>query len=254
MGAMNAKTPLLNATEVHDLNNLPLWGALTLAAGAVNATALAACQRFVSHVTGSLTRFGADYDSMRLFVEYGAVVGSFVLGAMTSFWALDGRRVHGKAPWVGLPLVLVSAVLVGVGVGGLAGLFGPFGLTVETTADFVMLALLSFAMGLQNAAIATTSGMIVRTTHMTGPLTDFSVALAAWVSPNMPADVRATAARSVKLRGVKLLGFVVGALLATVLAKQVGYAAFFFPAVVVLGAASVVTRVVQRSPTALAAA
>ena len=65
---------------------------------------------------------------------------------------------------------------------GMLGCFGPFGSTVETAGDFVMLSVLAFAMGLQNASVATTTGMIVRTTHMTGPVTDFSIALAMLLS------------------------------------------------------------------------
>lgn len=247
---MNAKSPLLAASSVHDQRNLPMWVALSFAAGAVNATALAGCQRFVSHVTGTMTRVGADYDSLRLLVDYGAVLAAFVVGAMTSFWAIDGRRLQGKSPAVAFPLLLVASVLVVVGVAGVLGAFGPFGRTVETTGDFVMLGLLAFAMGLQNASVATTSGMIVRTTHMTGPLTDLSIALAAYVSSGIPDDVRETARKSLKLRGSKVMGFILGAFVAAWFARRVEYAAFFLPALFVAVAAFMLRAAVAHAQSA----
>ena len=38
-----------------------------------------------------------------------------------------------------------------------------------------LLSLLAFAMGLQNAAVASTTGLAVRTTHLTGPATDLGI-------------------------------------------------------------------------------
>jgi uncharacterized membrane protein YoaK (UPF0700 family) len=251
---MNAKSPLLAASAVHDQRNLPMWVALAFSAGAVNSTALAGCQRFVSHVTGTMTRVGADYDSLRLLVDYGAVLVAFVVGAMTSFWAIDGRRLRGKEPAVAFPLALVSAVLVAVGVAGLMGAFGPFGRTVETTGDFVMLSLLAFAMGLQNASVATMSGMIVRTTHMTGPLTDLSIALAALVSSGIPDDVRETAKKSLKLRGAKVLGFILGAFVAAWFGRRFEYATFFLPATFVAVSAFMLRAAVTHEHRILAGA
>jgi uncharacterized membrane protein YoaK (UPF0700 family) len=224
---------LLPADAVHDQRHIGLWIALTFSAGTVNATALAACQRFVTHVTGTLSRLGADFDQLWLFLEYGAVLVCFVLGAMTSVVLLDGRRLRHREPWPVAPLVLVAAVLGATGALGLSGTFGPFGTTVETAGDFAMLSMLAFAMGLQNAAVATTTGMIVRTTHMTGPVTDFSVALATSLSGG-PESITAAARRSVWLRGSKIVAFALGALAATVLARHLGYGAFFVPAAITL--------------------
>ncbi|MBN8610821.1 MAG: DUF1275 domain-containing protein [Deltaproteobacteria bacterium] len=228
--------PLLPAESVHDRRHVTIWVALTFAAGAVNAAALAACQAFVTHVTGTLTRIGADFEQPTLLLEYVVVVVCFVLGAMTSVFLLDGRRLRHRQPWPAAPLVLVSLVQAGAASAGLAGLFGPFGTTVETLGDFALLSVLGFAMGLQNAAVASTTGMIVRTTHMTGPLTDFSIALATSMSHG-PATLVEGARRSVRLRGAKILAFVSGALVASAIAPHLGYATFFLPAAITLVAA-----------------
>ncbi|MBK6462201.1 MAG: DUF1275 domain-containing protein [Myxococcales bacterium] len=237
---MNAQIPLLASTTVHDRRNLPLWVVLAFSAGAVNAAALAACQRFVSHVTGTVTRVGADYGSAYLLLDYAAVLGAFVVGAMSSFWMLDGRRLRGKAPFVGLPLAPMFVAAL-----GRFGAFGPFGKTVETPGDFLMLGLLAFAMGLQNASVASTSGMIVRTTHMTGPLTDLSIALGAYLSTAAPADLRERARAGIVLRGAKILAFIAGALVASIAATRLEYLTFLIPAGFVAVAAYVLSSVVE---------
>jgi len=229
---MSTFAPILEAAAVHDRRRLRIWLGFTFSAGMVNATALAACQRYVTHVTGTLTRIGADYDNLRLCLDYLLVTLAFVMGAMLSFKMIDGRRVRDKEPWPTAPLFLVAANITAVGILGQLGVFGPFGRTVETAGDFVLLALLAFAMGLQNASVATTTGMIVRTTHMTGPLTDFSVALGAYLS-RAPEAVRETARESVILRGAKILSFVLGCVAAAICAPRLQYATFFIPAVVV---------------------
>ncbi len=237
--------PLLSNETVHEQRHVGIWLALTFAAGAVNGAALAACQRLVTHITGTLTRIGADFSDLVLMLDYVAVLLCFIAGAMTSVFLIDGRRLRNREPWPVAPLVLVSAVLAVVGVAGQLESFGPFGATVETVGDFVLLSLLGFAMGLQNAAVATTTGMIVRTTHMTGPVTDMSIALATALLGG-PAPLVAAARRSVLLRGSKVVAFFLGALVATALAGRLGFAVFYLPAGVVLVAAAMFHAVLRE--------
>ena len=54
-------SPLLHhAPDVLSLRHSPSWMLLSLAAGAVNAGAFVVCERFVSHVTGVVSRIGID--------------------------------------------------------------------------------------------------------------------------------------------------------------------------------------------------
>ncbi len=55
---------------------------LTMSAGAVNAGAFLACQRFVSHVTGTVTLIGVDFGSWWLVAQYVLVLLCFLLGAV----------------------------------------------------------------------------------------------------------------------------------------------------------------------------
>jgi uncharacterized membrane protein YoaK (UPF0700 family) len=208
------------------------WMLLTLAAGGVNAGALMACDRFVTHVTGTLTRTGTDFGAWILMLDYALVVLAFLAGAMASVLAIQARVRRGRRPLHALPMVVVAAVLLGVGIAGKLGVFGPIGGEIEETTDFALLSVLAFAMGLMNATVSTSTALAVRTTHMTGPTTDFGVHLAtAWISAGTE---RAQALRAAALRGGKIACFALGAGLMLPMMGTLGHLAFAVPAVFVL--------------------
>jgi uncharacterized membrane protein YoaK (UPF0700 family) len=96
----------------------------------------------------------------------------------------------------------------------------------------LLLSLLSFAMGLQNATVATSTGMAIRTTHMTGPATDLGVHLATAFFTG--GDARRNALRGAALRGGKIVAFVSGAALMVPVVRVSGYLAFLFPGTIIL--------------------
>ncbi len=221
---------------------------LAFAAGAVNAGAFLANQRFVSHVTGIVSRIGLDVGQWPLLLDYAIVLVCFVAGAAASVLAIDGRRHRGKHALWSLPLVLVSMILTGVAVAGSLGAFGTFGGTVEQPVDFFVLSVLAFAMGMQNAAVATTTGLAVRTTHMTGPATDLGVHLAtAWFARG---DARKNSLRGAMLRAAKILSFAAGAAVMVPFTRAGGYVAFVLPAsaIVVATAISFIEPVTATRP------
>jgi len=223
---------LHNPPTIFSPRHVPSWLLLSLAAGGVNAGAFLACQRFVTHVTGLASQIGMDVGQWRLLGEYTVVIICFILGAMASVFALQGRYHRGKAPLHALPLVVVSVLLAVVAFMGHANVFGPIGESVEELADFALLSILSFAMGLQNATVATSTGMAVRTTHMTGPATDLGVHLA--TSFYIRGEERHKALRGAALRGGKLIAFTAGAALMVPLIRASGYLAFLVPALTIL--------------------
>lgn len=222
-------------STIYSVRHLPSWMLLAFAAGGVNAGAFLACARYVTHVTGTATRIGVDASSPILLVDYAIVLLCFLAGAMASVLALQGRRARGKEPLWALPLGIVAVVLVLVSFLGRLDVFGPFGSTVETAGDFFLLSILAFAMGLQNAAVSTSTGLAIRTTHMTGPTSDLGVHLAtAWFEQG---EARRLALRGAALRGGKLLAFIAGAASMIPLAAKLQYLCFTIPAVLVLVAA-----------------
>lgn len=204
------------------------WTCFSLAAGSVNAAAFLACRSFVTHVTGTVTNLGVDAGAPNLAAEYGLVVGAFLVGAMVAVLMFE-TIARARRQLLAIPFLVVFCVLVAVALAGGAGHFGPFGeRNTETPGAFMLLALLAGAMGLQNAAVALGTGNAVRTTHMTGPMTDLAGNL-----------VRATLgrgrgshaeARWAMLRLIKMTAFVMGAGIAAKYAAQLEYSVFVIPA------------------------
>lgn len=220
---------------IFSARHTPSWLLLAGASGLVNGLAFLACEQYVTHVTGTATRLGLEWPHAGIALEYAVVVLSFIFGAMASVLALQARIFRGRHPYWAMPLVIVALTLTGVALIGLTGVFGPFGGVVTADPPFVLLSLLAFASGLQNAAVATCTGLAVRTTHLTGPATDLGIHLG--VAYFTRGGDRRAALRGAVLRGGKVIAFVSGAGLALPLAGAAGYLAFFVPAVGVLIAA-----------------
>jgi len=213
------------------------WFLLAAAAGAVNGFAFLECQQFVTHITGTVTRLGLSWPLWEVAAEYATVVVAFIAGAVTSVLWIQARVCRGKAPSWAAPLVLVAIILVLVAIAGNFGAFEPFGSQVAADPPpFVLLSLLAFAMGLQNAAVASTTGLAVRTTHLTGPATDLGIHLGtACFATGLE---RRVALISAALRAGKILAFAAGAALSLPLADNLGYLSLTAPASLVLVASA----------------
>jgi len=84
--------------------------------------------------------------------------------------------------------------------------------------------LLAAACGLQNGMASTYSGAVVRTTHVTGMVTDFGIAFGQFLRG------KAVERRRFQLYGVLLVGFFSGAFLGTLAFGAFGADTLFFPA------------------------
>lgn len=152
--------------------NRQLGLALAFVAGAVNAVGFLAVGQYTSHVTGLVSSMANNLVLGRdgLALAALAAAGAFMLGAASTALMVNfGRRRRLYSEYA-LPL-LVEALLLGFGVWG-ASL--PAGST-EAIAPAV--ALLCYVMGLQNALVTKLSRAEIRTTHMTGIVTDIGIEL-----------------------------------------------------------------------------
>lgn len=219
---------------VFSLRHAPSWLMLCFAAGVVNGTTLMACQRFVTHVTGTVTRLGTEIAHWVLALDFAAVLACFVAGAMFSGFVINVRARRGKRPFFSLPLWLTAGTAACVAVAGHLGWLGPFGGSVDQPGDFVMLCALGFAMGVQNAAVASSTGQLVRTTHLTGPATDLGVHLVEWLF--VQDGSRTLARRHAALRFGKIVAYAAGAMASVPLALRFGFLALLVPALVISAA------------------
>ncbi len=163
---------------------------LSWVAGYTNVIVFIVCGVATSHTTGNVTRFGQTLVQRNTAVAtfYGYMILCFLGGAVASALMTEGARRRGARSKYMLPVAVQAAMLC-----ALALLIDYYqvartwetGAAAGTAATYWITGLASFAMGLQNATITTVSGAVVRTTHLTGVVTDFGLegvryALWAW--------------------------------------------------------------------------
>ncbi len=151
--------------------NLQLASLLAVTAGALNAVGFVAVSVYTSHMTGITA---AIADDLARGVSAVAGVGAlafvaFVGGAMACALLFNwGRRRRLDSRYANV--LLLEAVLILV-----------FGLLAEELTwhhrNLVFVAVLCFTMGLQNAVITKISAAQIRTTHVTGMVTDIGIEL-----------------------------------------------------------------------------
>ncbi len=221
--------------------NRQLGFVLAFVAGAANAGGFLAVNQYTSHMTGIVSSM-ADHLALGEFRAYLAGFGallSFVVGsACTAILVNLARRRHLHSEYA-LPLLLEAMLLLGFGALGerlskIEGLFVP-----------VTVMVLSFMMGLQNALVTKLSHAEIRTTHITGLVTDLGIELGKalyWNSSALRHEPRVQMNRS---RLQVLLGlavfFFVGGVVGALGFKLVGYLATVPLAIVLVVLASVPT-------------
>lgn len=153
--------------------NIHLGISLAFVAGAINAGGFLAVLQYTSHMTGIVSSMADNLVLSNLTaVTTGlASLAAFIAGAAYSTILINWGRHHRMRSQYAYPLFWEALLLLCFGVMGHAleqhqPLFAP--LTVL---------LLCFIMGLQNAIITKVSNSEIRTTHMTGIVTDIGIEL-----------------------------------------------------------------------------
>ncbi|NYE61602.1 uncharacterized membrane protein YoaK (UPF0700 family) [Duganella sp. 1224] len=154
-----------------DLSNRRLGRSLAFVAGAVNAGGFFAVGQYTSHMSGVVSALADN-----LALGHGALLlaglaslAAFFAGAAVSAILINWGRRRAAHSRYALPLLLEAALLLAFGLlGARATAHGHLGATV---------ALLCFVMGLQNAIITKASRAEIRTTHVTGLVTDIGIEL-----------------------------------------------------------------------------
>lgn len=146
---------------------------LTFVAGAANAGGFMAVHQYTSHMSGVISSLADNLvlgDLTPVCLGLAALV-FFLSGAATSAILINWARRRDLHSQYALPLALEALLLA---------LFGFTGLIPELSAVpsvSLVIALLCFVMGLQNAMITKLSGARIRTTHVTGLVTDIGIEL-----------------------------------------------------------------------------
>ena len=214
--------------------NRQLAWSLAFVAGAVNAGGFLAVQLYTSHVTGAIAKVSDQLvlGNTALALEGVGIVFSFGLGAFFSTLLISYGRRHRFKSHYALSLMIEASLLIVFGLIG-AQLNAIHGLFVP-----VAVVLLSFMMGMHNSMVTTISNAEVRTSHMTGIVTDLGIELSRLFYFNRTRDTRVQPIRAnrdkLKLHGLVLAAFFGGGLVGAWTFKHVGFkmalflAAFLF--------------------------
>lgn len=206
------------------ISRLPRWveyGAFLLAllAGCVNAVGLLGFQhQAITHISGTVTQLGnslltgIDSSIHLLFIIFSFLIGAAFSGFFIESSALKLGRRYGVALCIEGSLLLLS-----------------WGFLVQGNVYGQYLA--SAACGLQNAMITTFSGAVVRTTHMTGIITDLGIMIGESLRG------RQFDRRKALLLLFIFIGFLLGGIAGAALFTVYGLHTLIFPALLAFGIA-----------------
>jgi len=187
----------------HKLFFLSWIGCLTFLAGAMNVAAILLFSTTITHHTGNISKaaiaFGSgDMNALWALLGY---MGLFSIGSVISGFLFYERTQGMKIMYTLLPIT--------------------FGIVLYTTLKLttnenILLQAISFGMGLQNGTFIKIRGILVRTTHMTGYLTDAAFSLGAVLRGNIHELWRFL------WYFFSILIFFIGGIVATLLVSRIG--------------------------------
>ena len=205
--------------------NRMLGGMLAFNAGAINAGGFLLVHMYTSHMTGFASMLADNIVLGNTKLVLGAVGAllAFTAGAAFTAVLVNWSRQHWLRSEYALPLLVEAVLLL---------LFGVMGGTLDRQTPFAVpltLLVLAFTMGLQNALVSKISNSQIRTTHMTGVITDLGIELGKllyWNRTATPFDSRVRANRiKLRLYGTLLGMFILGGLTGAIGFKHVGFVA-----------------------------
>ena len=205
--------------------NVQLGLSLAFVAGATNAGGFLAVNQYTSHMTGIASAMADDLalGNVGLVLAGAGAMLSFITGAACSSIMINWGRQRQLQSEYAMPLMLESVLLLCFGILG-GNLSERMGLFVSVT---VML--LCFIMGLQNAIITKLSNSVIRTTHVTGLVTDIGIELGKLFYWNRTSDhtdrdfVRANREKLLLL-SMLLSMFFIGGFIGALGFKHIGFA------------------------------
>ncbi len=185
--------------------------------------------RFASHMTGTTSMLVHDLARGRLAVGMAALgaLFAFASGASVAGLLVGDRTSDRQVERLPLLLVIEAVSLIGAGVVGDGG----------SNDVAVMLALSAFAMGVQNASSSLCLGDRVRTTHLTGTLTDLGIAVGRLVRVGRMGPHHPPIAEMLRRSSSRLAAFAIGGLLAGMVAPAVGRLGLLAPSAVLFACA-----------------
>ena len=203
--------------------NRLLGGLLAFNAGAINAGGFLLVNLYTSHMTGFASMLADNLVLGNTTLVLGAIGAllAFTLGAAVTAVLVNWSRQNWLRSEVALPLLVEALLLLA---------FGLLGASFTHQTPFAVpltVLMLAFTMGLQNALVSKMSSSQIRTTHMTGVITDIGIELGKmiyWNGSERAPESRVRANRiKLRLHGMLLTRFVGGGVVGAIGFKHVGF-------------------------------
>ncbi len=237
-----------SATSMHSRRDLVLAACLAATAGFVNSAGFLLIGSFTSHVTGNVGRLASDLAAGELNAAAAAatMVASFFGGAFVSSVAVESQfyrsRRHACAVALGLEAALLLLFMV------LARLTQPSHPRLQDAEALLLCA----AMGIQNGLVTRTSRSVVRSTHLTGAITDLGIEAARWfrfgrgqlgARVHLPLATGANlperpSAHRIAMSAILVAGFMGGGIAGAVAALHLRHLTMLLPVVALLATAA----------------
>lgn len=186
---------------------------LALLAGLINTIAVFGYDgTTVSHVTGLISKFAISVSTgdLKGCLDFLSVIAAFFVGAVAAGIATGERAFHLD--------IAYGCIIFAIGILVL------FPIILPPKSSVVLFALL---MGLQNGMVVSFNGILVRSTHMTGNLTDFAVYLGYRIRGN-----KSEKPVSGLVPALTLSGFTVGGIIGILLYNIIGNYVFICVSVI----------------------
>ena len=221
-----------NHDALYEPQNIFLWFLFAFQGGFLNVAGFLGVGRFVSHITGFATLFGVEASKNHWMVAIGMLATPvfFIAGTMVSAWFTERRRIQSKEPLYSLIFLHIILCLVVTGIAGHLGFFGEFGSHLDSLHNFYYLFILAYTCGMQNAVITSASGSVIRTTHLTGPITDLGTGIVRYWTKYPQTNHRETFATWCRF-GI-IMSFITGSLVGAILFSHFQFKAFILPVVI----------------------
>lgn len=191
---------------------------LAFIAGATNAGGFLAVRQYTSHMSGIVSAMADNLaaGNPSLVLRGFCAVIAFLLGAFLTSILVRWARARALDSEYALPLIVEALLLVA---------FGCTGRVFAADRLLSTILLLCFTMGLQNAIITKVSNAVIRTTHLTGMLTDIGIALGGLVMGAFRIGSPAATAERSRLRLLTALVvlFFVGGVIGALGFKHIGF-------------------------------
>lgn len=205
--------------------DLVLAGLLSSIAGALNAVGFLIAGSFTANMTGNISAFADHIANGAILIAFSflGLVAAFICGASIAALAIQAGHRRQLRSVYALAIAAEAIILLLVGT--------VLAMSPVAETETLLVCILSFVMGLQNAVTTKISRARVRTTHVSGMATDIGIGLAALVGDKKS---RQEVAPNLCLHSMTLACFALGGFCGALLFQVVGSWLFMIAAALLL--------------------